>query len=64
MHHLVAVALIFGAQKIGVGRARTAFGLIGKRRFGRKRVMFAHLLVFSFDDIHREPLPSSLFAQV
>ena len=39
--YLVAIALVFSAQQVGVARLRAAFGLVRKRHVGRQGRMLA-----------------------
>ena len=59
---LIAVALIFRAQEVGLRRLRAAFRFVRERGVGRQKHVLALLLVFTVNDVHDSPLALEVFA--
>ena len=53
MEDLIAVALVVGAQDVGLGGSVAAVALVGERRVAGKLHVLALLLVLAMDDAHK-----------
>ena len=58
---LIAVALVFRAQEVGLRRLRAAFRFVRERGVGRQEHVLALLLVFTVNDVHGGLLALEVF---